>query len=345
MAAYRLALGEQPREIAPLHPEQTPGRPRQHACRVLGGREEAGTGRLEEAVVAFRAALEELTSERDPLGWAWTQDALGSTLRVFGERETGTTRLEEAAAAFRAALEERTRERVPLDWATTQGGLGVVLLALGEREAGTGRLEEAVLAFRLALLERTRERVPLDWAWTQGSLGEALRALGSRETGAATEGGAAVAAFRAALEERTRERVPARLGVDARRPRQHALDTRGAGGRHGTAGGGGGGLSVPPFESFSRSRDPLWLGHGRRMCSRQHAPEVFGERENGHDAAGGGRRRRIRADTGRAHPRACPARLGCPTRAGLGVALLMLGEREAGTGRLEEAVGGLPRRP
>ncbi len=106
---------------------------------------------LEEAVVAFRAALEEQTRERVPLQWATIQNNLGAALMRLGERESGTARLEEAVAAFRAALEESTRERVPLDWAMTQNNLGNALKALGERESGTARLEEAVVAFRAAL--------------------------------------------------------------------------------------------------------------------------------------------------------------------------------------------------
>ena len=97
-----------------------------NALRVLGERE-SGTARLEEAVAAYRAALEERTRERVPLDWAMTQNNLGNALRALGERESGTARLEEAVAAYRAALEERTRERVPLDWAMTQNNLGNAL--------------------------------------------------------------------------------------------------------------------------------------------------------------------------------------------------------------------------
>ena len=91
------------------------------------GERESGTARLEEAVAAYRAALEERTRERVPLQWATTQNNLGNALRTLGERESGTARLEEAVAAYRAALEERTRERVPLDWAMTQNNLGNAL--------------------------------------------------------------------------------------------------------------------------------------------------------------------------------------------------------------------------
>jgi len=176
------------------------------ALATLGERE-SGTARLEEAVKAYRAALEERRRERVPLQWAKTQNNLGNALLSLGRRESGTARLEEAAAAYRAALEERTRERVPLDWATTQNNLGAALRARGERESGTARLGEAVAAFSAALEEWTRERVPLDWAGTQNNLGNALAALGERESGTARLE-EAVKAYRAALEERTRERVP-----------------------------------------------------------------------------------------------------------------------------------------
>lgn len=176
------------------------------SLQTLGARESA-TAQLEDAVAAYRAALEECTRERVPLGWAMTQNNLGNALWTLGERESGTARLEEAVATYRAALEERTRERVPLDWAMTQNNLGNALRSLGARESRTARLEEAVAAFRAALEERTRDRVPLDWAVTQNNLGTALFTLGARESGT-TQLEEAVAAYRAALEERTRERVP-----------------------------------------------------------------------------------------------------------------------------------------
>ena len=147
------------------------------------GRRESGTERLEQAVQAFRAALEERTRERVPLDWAATQNNLGVALFTLGERESGTERLEQAVQAFRAALEERTRKRVPLDWAATQNNLGVALSILGERVSGTERLEQAVQAFRAALEERTRERVLLDWAATQNNLDKALRILDESENG------------------------------------------------------------------------------------------------------------------------------------------------------------------
>ena len=74
-----------------------------NALWTLGSRE-SGTGRLEEAVAAYRAALEERRRDRVPLDWAMTQMNLGTALWTLGSRESGTGRLEEAVAAYDGAL-------------------------------------------------------------------------------------------------------------------------------------------------------------------------------------------------------------------------------------------------
>jgi hypothetical protein len=114
-----------------------------NALRTLGERE-SGTARLEEAVAAYRAALEERTRERVPLGWAMTQNNLGNALSRLGERESGTARLEETVAAYRAALEELTHERVPLQWAASFGGQGVALMLIADRNKDGAVAETAV---------------------------------------------------------------------------------------------------------------------------------------------------------------------------------------------------------
>ena len=110
------------------------------------GQQTGDNAALENAIAAFRAALEEQTRDRVPIDWARTQISLGNALRSLGERESGTARLEEAVAVYRAALEEWTRDRVPIDWARTQINLGNALVRVGGRESGTARLEEAVAA-------------------------------------------------------------------------------------------------------------------------------------------------------------------------------------------------------
>ena len=75
-----------------------------NALQKLSARE-GGTARLEEAVAAYRAALEEMTRDRVPLDWAVIQMNLGSALLMFGKRESGTAHLEDAVAANEGALE------------------------------------------------------------------------------------------------------------------------------------------------------------------------------------------------------------------------------------------------
>ncbi|MGI9485238.1 MAG: hypothetical protein ACR2RF_05000, partial [Geminicoccaceae bacterium] len=114
------------------------------------GQRESGTERLEQAVKAYNAALEERTRERVPLDWAMTQMNLGNALQTLGQRESGTERLEQAVKAYNAALEERTRERVPLDWAMTQMNLGTALRTLGQRTNRINPLETALKAMKNA---------------------------------------------------------------------------------------------------------------------------------------------------------------------------------------------------
>ena len=56
-----------------------------NALLMLGERE-SGTGRLEEAVAAFRAALEERTRDRVPLDWAASTGNQGIALMLLAKR-------------------------------------------------------------------------------------------------------------------------------------------------------------------------------------------------------------------------------------------------------------------
>ena len=109
VSVYRASLNEINREREPLEWART-----QYylgtayyslgTALSISGEREGGTERLEEAVEAYRAALEEFTRERAPFQWAGTQNNLGSALQQLGEWEGGTERLEEAVEAYRAAL-------------------------------------------------------------------------------------------------------------------------------------------------------------------------------------------------------------------------------------------------
>lgn len=176
------------------------------ALRLLGEREN-GTARLEEAVVAYRLALEKRPHERVPLLWAETQNNLGNALLALGRREAGKARLREAVQAYESALLERTVERAPNAWAMTLNNMGSALAALGRREGNPDILRQALTVFCLALNCRRREHLPLAWAMTKNNMGSVLLTLGRQTTGT-TEFEESVAAFRLALEERTRERAP-----------------------------------------------------------------------------------------------------------------------------------------
>ena len=148
-----------------------------------------GQGGLENALVAYREALQERTRERVPLDWAATQNDLGRALVSTGVRGDDAA-FTDAIAAYREALKERTRERVPTDWAATQYNLGTALWILSRggdasdrRDAivalgDAGVLDDAIVALHEALKERTRERFPLSWAETQDRLGNALEDKG-----------------------------------------------------------------------------------------------------------------------------------------------------------------------
>ncbi|CAO4191879.1 hypothetical protein LFADAHJC_LOCUS204 [Methylorubrum extorquens] len=136
---------------------------------------------LEEALGAYRLALEEYSREHTPKDWAHAQHNLCVTLSALGKLESGTMRLKEADSACRSALDVYTRVDAPKDWARTQHNLGSTLIYLGARESGTRSLEDAVDAFLAALQVRTRESLPQDWANTQIGLDSALLHLSVRQ--------------------------------------------------------------------------------------------------------------------------------------------------------------------
>ena len=302
-----------------------------NALQTLGKRER-GSARLEEAVEAYRLALQERTREEFSLDWATTQNNLGAALQTLGERESGTARLEEAVEAYRLALQERTRERVPLDWAATQSNLGNALWRLGERARGTARLKEAVEAYHAALEVRTRERVPLDWAETQNNLGNALQTLGLWERGTARLK-EAVEAYRAALEVRTREQVP----LDwAQTQNNLGLALWGLGERESGTARLEEAIAAYRLALQERTREqvPLdWAGTQNnlgltlwRLAERESGAARLEEAVATYHAALEERtRERVPLDW-------------AVTQNNLGIALEMLGGRESGTARLEEAV-------
>lgn len=174
------------------------------------------TALLEQAVTAYRAALEVRTRETHPEQWAMTQNNLANALEIQGSRTAGpeaAALLAQAVIACRAAQEVRKRETHPVDWALTQNNLAIALEIQGTLTAGpegAALLAQAIAAFRAALEVYTREAHLVGGAMTQKNLAVALKNQGSRTAG--PEGAAllaqAIAASRAALEVRTRQAHP-----------------------------------------------------------------------------------------------------------------------------------------
>ena len=75
-----------------------------NALQTLGERE-SGTARLEEAVAAYRAALEERTRERVPLRWAYSQQGLANALAALAKRQNNADLMEQALQSLRGAVE------------------------------------------------------------------------------------------------------------------------------------------------------------------------------------------------------------------------------------------------
>lgn len=162
---------------------------------------------LEEAIVGYRAALDDWHCDKVPLFWAITQNNLGNALCALGAKDLEPRRLEEAIEAYCASLQIKPDNGVALDWAMTQDNLGIALMVLGKREPSSIRLEESLRAHRSALQMVSREKTPLLWANFMHNLAGTLRALGEREEGSERLE-EAVMVFRSVLEVRKRDLTP-----------------------------------------------------------------------------------------------------------------------------------------
>jgi tetratricopeptide (TPR) repeat protein len=185
--------------------------PLRQRCEVLSclGRSAGGDGsaRLEAALGALRAALDEYSRWRAPEEWARLHIGVADVLAGLEVGDGAIWQVEEAASQYTLAIEGMPRGRAPHDWAVAQTNLGNVLTRLGEWHYDVRRLESAVEAYRAVLGVWRREVAPLDWARVQNNLSGTLRLLGVRASDVQRQD-EAIGAARAALEEWTRERVP-----------------------------------------------------------------------------------------------------------------------------------------
>ncbi|MGA9350900.1 MAG: tetratricopeptide repeat protein, partial [Anaerolineae bacterium] len=137
---------------------------------------------LQKAIECYQEALRVYTPEAAPLGYAMTQNNLGT---AYADLPTGdrAANLEQAIACYQEALRFWTPEAAPLYYAGTQNNLGTAYQSLptGDRAAN---LEKAIQCYQEALRFYTPEAVPLDYAMTQNNLGLAYLHLptGDRAT-------------------------------------------------------------------------------------------------------------------------------------------------------------------
>ncbi|MEN0068431.1 MAG: tetratricopeptide repeat protein, partial [Myxococcota bacterium] len=162
---------------------------------------------LEQAIGAYRGALEVFTRPSVPTAWALVMNNLGNALRDLGELRGDVATLERSAEAFVATLEVYSYGETPMRWAGTQNNLGTVYQFLGERRGDEAALKQAIDAYQAALEVRTQSDTAMDWAMTQSNLGAALGTLGAlRENEDTLE--KAIDAYCEALEVYSRRETP-----------------------------------------------------------------------------------------------------------------------------------------
>ncbi len=170
---------------------------------VLGGVEK----RLDQAIAAYKIALNHTTAESDPINWSLTQNHLGAVLKVKGERAKDEDILKQASLAYKAIANELSRIEFPFDWALANINLGLVLYRLGTISGKSAYYQEATKSFDEALTVYSKETTPGKWAEVCNQYGVVLLALGEQVNGNTTLE-ISIKKFRAALNIRKKEIVP-----------------------------------------------------------------------------------------------------------------------------------------
>ena len=147
-----------------------------------GGRADGdkATALFDEAVEAYRSALEVYAKADQPGSWAWTQARLGYVLVAEGIAPAGTRQFLCSIRRWRHTECARGLHQTgqPKDWAITQANLGVALTAEGrtrQRRQGACSVQLSPLtAYQNALEVDTRASLPQGWARLQLCPGSVL---------------------------------------------------------------------------------------------------------------------------------------------------------------------------
>ncbi len=132
------------------------------------------------AVQTYRAALEQLSSEDNPVDWALTQKHLGASLQAIAERTDDEDTLDQAAQALEASLQVFRQNTYPTQWASTQSRLGLVLYKLDLKTGDAETLKRSLAAFQAALQVFTRRDNPNRWADVMNNFAQAAQVLGEQ---------------------------------------------------------------------------------------------------------------------------------------------------------------------
>ncbi|HAZ47621.1 MAG TPA: hypothetical protein DDW76_14435 [Cyanobacteria bacterium UBA11369] len=159
---------------------------------------------MENAIAAYKAALQVWTREAFPDQWAMLQNNLAVAYndRILGERAQN---LEIALAACQAVLSIRTKEKSPEKWGNTQNTLGGIYY---DRICGNRaqNLENGIAALQAALQVYTYDAFPQEWARVQHNLGNVYRERIKGERAENLE--TAIMAFQSALKVYTKDYFP-----------------------------------------------------------------------------------------------------------------------------------------
>lgn len=144
---------------------------------VSVGERSSGTRQLNDAVLAFHAALGEWPRETHSLRWAATQTDLGYALALLGRRQSDMGVLEDAARASRHALSAIQQDETPLLWAAAQHNLGVALSGMATIKDDTALWRTAIQAFQKSIEAFENEEASVEVKIASRKLEEAQKNL------------------------------------------------------------------------------------------------------------------------------------------------------------------------
>jgi hypothetical protein len=104
-----------------------------------------------QAAIAYRASLEELTLQDNPIGWAQSKQGFGNALEELGSNNSDRSTLNQAIDCYNDSLKVFKRDKEPLQWATVTFEVGLAQAYLGEMGTGVNYLQKALQTYREAM--------------------------------------------------------------------------------------------------------------------------------------------------------------------------------------------------